>query len=597
MIKILARHALTDDCVESSEEELLLEGNWPAMQRRTGRQSFDDAIDSQYGWIDRLAMEFAQQAGERDSRSTRAVTFPYINALALRYYLVKLLRVVAYFRQVRPLNAGDFVALHLTPGDAHYADLIEQLASASGCRFRLHWHDAPVEQNQPPLRAAAWRRWAGCAVGWGKRACERRPPTGREWEPEAPDWHHDDTPRVVVCGNPSILNPVCAELVARGARVWWLHERFAARCWWRWRAAGVQQLTCDAPGSLASSFHDAGPLSQLDVDGIHLTRAVERWLVERAAEVGQIQSLWLDRVDNHFHKVRPTALIVDEDATPFKRLAVALARRYGARSAVVQHGAPCGPFGFAPLAADEIAVWGDSARRQLEAWSVPAERIRLVGWPKLRREFLEIVPSPRPPRARDKRFLLLATLPPRDERPDNVEFHLTSDSAAAMFEMVCHVLSQIESATLTVKLHPRDSRSSLSPCPLVSLSSTSTWANRSVRVVQSHDLASLVAASDCVLSCASTAGTEAALAGAPVVQLLPIGSGNILPADDWGFIGSARTAEELGPLIEQALARGWRKDPVAHERILASYGPDAAARIVDGVLNTRMLSNHFGVAA
>ena len=33
-----------------------------------------------------------------------------------------------------------------------------------------------------------------------------------------------------------------------------------------------------------------------------------------------------------------------------------IARHWGTRSTVVEHGAPCGPFGFAPLAADDICV-------------------------------------------------------------------------------------------------------------------------------------------------------------------------------------------------------------------------------------------------
>jgi hypothetical protein len=68
-------------------------------------------------------------------------------------------------------------------------------------------------------------------------------------------------------------------------------------------------------------------------------------------------------------------------------------------------------------------------------------------------------------------------------------------------------------------------------------------------------LADLVAAADCVLSCASSAGIEAARAGRPVIQLLPAGSGNILPAEWYGLRGSARSLEELRQLLSETGVR------------------------------------------
>src|SRR6185437_13496742 len=100
------------------------------------------------------------------------------------------------------------------------------------------------------------------------------------------------------------------------------------------------------------------------------------------------------------------------------------------------------------------------------------------------------------------------------------------------------------------------------------------------------NLAQLVAASDCVLSCASTAGIEAALAGAPVVQILPAGSGDILPAREWGFVGSARTADELASLVAEALDCGWQKNTSAIGHVLAEQGRRAASRVVDGLVES-----------
>jgi hypothetical protein len=560
-MKIFARHSLTADSL-GSDEELLLEGSWPSAQRRSGRWSLDETIDARFAWIDQLATEYAHQAALPGRLSPQTLNVAYINELGLRYYFVKLLRIVVFFRDVRPIEPGEPIELHVSArGDEAYADLLEALIRVRGATLNVHGHESSGSTPGTPRRSLSWRRWAARARGW-------------PFPPLVSD--EGDAPRVVLCGNPRILNPVCAELVRRGCRVWWLYERFAVRCWWRWRRAGVEQLVCDSEDSTAGSFTDAWPGSPLWFEDVELTKPVECWLGGRAQELGAQQSTLIERVETHFREVGPTALVLDEDATPLKRIAAALARRHGARSAVIQHGAPCGPFGFVPLAADQICCWGESARRQLMRWGVPDSRIRVTGWPGIRRQLLSLEPRTRRLESQAKRFLLLAGVPPRDERPDGVEFHLTTENHAAMFDMVVAVLGQIAGARLTVKLHPRAKG--------LGSALRSLAANSPVRTVQSSELTELFSETDCVLSCASTAGIEAAIAGAPVIQLLPTGSGNVLPADEWGFIGSARTAEELATLIPVALAPGWRREPEAASRILADYGRRAAARVADDLI-------------
>jgi hypothetical protein len=573
-MKIFARHRLFAESA-GSEEELLLEGSWPSQRRRVGRWSLDEAIDARFAWIDPLATVSAQQAAQGGADCRPTLNFAYINALSLRYYFVKLFRILAFFREVRALNATESIDLHLSSwNDEPYADLFQALAVARDVKLNVHRHQSPSPSPPPLRRSLSWRRWVD-------RARHRR---------LLVDDQEVGRPCVVLCGNPRVLNPVCAELVARGARVAWLYERFAVRCWWRWRRAGVEQLVCETASASPRSFSEAGVQSEMRFDDVDLSTPVERWLSQRAAELGAQQSQLIERVAAHFRQLRPTGLVLDEDATPLKRIAAVLARQMGATSAVVQHGAPCGRFGFAPLAADQICVWGESSRKQLRAWDLPSECIRVTGWPGVKQRLLTLEPSRGRAASRAKRFLLLATVPPRDQRPDGVEFHLTSKNHAAMLSMVYRVLSQIDGATLMVKPHPR-ARSGDFP-------HDDAAPTLPVRIVRSGDLALLLAECDCVLSCASTAGIEAALAGAPVIQLLPSGSGDILPAEEWGFVGSARTELELATLATKALERGWRKDPRLVARVLADHGRQAAARIVDVVIGrSNVTCGESGTAA
>src|SRR5581483_10476532 len=141
VVKIFARHSLTTQ-PPGSDEALLLEGSWPAAERRLDRFSLDEAIDARFAWIDRLATEYAQRTAQPGRFSQQTLNVAYINELSLRYYFVKLLRIVAFFCEARPIQPGDLIELHLSARrDEAYADLFEALAEARGAKLNIHWHE------------------------------------------------------------------------------------------------------------------------------------------------------------------------------------------------------------------------------------------------------------------------------------------------------------------------------------------------------------------------------------------------------------------------------------------------------------------------
>ncbi|HVW39382.1 MAG TPA: hypothetical protein VHB99_18825, partial [Pirellulales bacterium] len=375
-MEVFARYELAAERAVQTGPALLLEGAWPGQHARQEYWSLDESIDDRHRWIDRTAAELAERLGAvslarhpasmgKTEHETGEISFAYLNALALRYYFVKLLRVVAFFDQVRRPAASEIVRLHVTRGRGdEYVDLFSELAKAHGFVLELALHEAEeaVECSSEPPQA--WRRWAARAAGLL--------PTAKS---------ANSNERIVLCGNPRLLDPVCDALVARGCRVWWLYERFAVRSWLRWRRSGVGQLACEAASDRPYRYSDGGSICDLTVRGVDLAPPIERFLGRQAAKHGAAQSRLVARIDEHFRLVQPTGLVLDEDATPLKRAAVALARFHGARSLVVQHGAPCGPFGFAPQAAEKICVWGDSSKEQLLHWGAAPDRVCVTGWP------------------------------------------------------------------------------------------------------------------------------------------------------------------------------------------------------------------------
>jgi hypothetical protein len=275
------------------------------------------------------------------------------------------------------------------------------------------------------------------------------------------------------------------------------------------------------------------------------------------------------------------------------RAAVDAARHCGAESFVVQHGAPLARFGFVPPAADRLLVWGQPAKRQLERWGVEPQRIEAVGSPwhdllfrelcrwkrkGLGRLFREI-----PRRSEGPRILLLTTVPPRNDRPDVVALRHTRATYRKMLWMAVAAVADIAGAELVVKLHPRAADD-----PMVR-DALARFPRLKARIVCGR-LERCIAQADCVLSCISSAGVDATLAGVPVVQLVPAGSGDVLRSDEWGMFASARTREELERRLHEALggsdfAKGGavsaRSCPT---RVFGHLDGHAAARVVDAIL-------------
>ena len=575
-MKVIARHSLIRDGAGIDADALLLEGAWPRDARGDRRYSLDESIDARFQWIDSEAARLAQSAaGGCDVASAESIlanpghTLAFLNALKLRYWFVKMLRIVAFFECVAPLGQLGRIELYLQQGrDDDYASLLRQLCESAATPLVIRWCGHPTSETPPAAQGGPLRRWAG--------RLESR--TARERITDS-----DGRPRVVLCGNPALLDPVCRELVKRGSRVGWLYEQFAFRAFARWRPRGVRQLLCDTDGGAANRFAEMRPLAGLQSRGVDLNPATSSFLADCGRRLGARQTSLLAALEEHFSRFRPQALVLDEDATPRARAAVLMARRHGVATAVVQHGAPCVRFGFAPLAADCFFAWGETSERQLIRWGVPARRIRITGSPKHERllESFDARRSRRRRRGSAKRplILVLDNVLPRDDRPDSVCFRLTRTTHTEMLRIICATIRRVEGARLAVKLHPRS--------PNDSAWREVLWEIPHMRalLIYRGDFLHWARRADCVLSCASSAGIESAVAGIPVVQLLPAGSGNVLPAEDWGLLGTARSESELAPLLRRALSIERRAECAQLARILGSRQRPAHEQIADALLD------------
>lgn len=559
---IFAREGLVPDTLHNQEPALLLEGSWPAEQGRGPRWSLDDCIDARHAWIDAAAQELAEQAANPHAEHPDHPHLAWLHALGLRYYLVRLLRPICFFRDVLPRAAAGQLQLTAHCGrDDDYAFVLAALAEQAGGRLSIAWQTPPRKDRRAAAPRCALPSLRGFLAA-AHRLCQPRGSGSR-------------TTRVLLCGSPRVFDPLCEDLLQRHTPLWWLHERFPYRCWWRWRARGIVHLACTMPGarrSAAAWQFERRCAQRISFAGIDLTPPVEGWLAARAAQYGPWLQCLLANARLHLHRVRPHLVLLDEDATPFKRGVVALARRMGAATAVIQHGAECVRFGFVPLAADSFIAWSAASRDQLVQWGAPADRVLLAESP-LRGRAAALPGWPgTPPRDQPPRVLLLATVPPAAERPDSVALHLTPATFQGMLRELCLALERCApGCTLIVKPHPRTRDAAALKAALAAARCCVQWTT-------ARTLAQALRGCHLIVSMYSTAGLEAAAAGWPVVQLLPDGSSDILPPSSWGLLGSARSAAELEPLLRGAL-HGQRLPPPP--AWAAAHAPPLAARILE----------------
>jgi hypothetical protein len=575
-MRVFARHSLVPDNLPPDVPALLLEGDWPAHDRPNHqpvaqRWSLDREIDARHAWIDRGASELAERLADdpayrlAGAESRPEASLAWINALALRYYVVKLLRIVAMFESPA-LSRTESLCLSWQPGvDEEYRCLIGQIAASRGWDLRYEERLSAPRTAQPAAGTTMLllRRLAG--------ALNRRGDAVLDWlgARHAAVARKQSGP-ILLCGNPRVLAPVCRELCNREMPVVWLYQRFAFGNWLAWRRRGVRQWVCELSDRQTSVLTDK-LRRKLLVRGVDLAPAVEVWLDRIAGQRATTQQQLWDNIERCFDPLRPAALVVDEDATPLKRMAIAVARHNGAASLVVQHGAPRVRFGFAPLAADRFLAWGEASRRQLTGWGVAAEQIIITGSP---RHWPKIEPCPK-----RRSILLMATTPPRDARPDAVEYHLTRQTHDDLIHLACAAVARLGEFELAIKLHPRMTDRSL----LEAMARSHPGLR--YRIVEQGSWESHLAEAACVLNCGSSAGIEAACYGWPVIELLPAGSIELTPADRWGMLGAASTAEQLDRLLKQALGQqqARRGTPRVGE-VFAAFGDAAARQIADAIV-------------
>ena len=273
-------------------------------------------------------------------------------------------------------------------------------------------------------------------------------------------------------------------------------------------------------------------------------------------------------------RTRPKAIICEFDRHRRTAPWMLAAKRIGIPTYTLQHGMINLAYGYLPLVADKILVWGKDSDRTLRGFGLPNARVEVVGHPGL---YHEPLPDARQVCAElnldpEKPVVLLATSP------------LPNNDRHALTQGFCDAMKVLPAYQAVVRLHPSETlshyealmRQNRHVCFLDNRRITNLQALSLVSVVVGHNtgfgLETLLYSKpliifDCLEEPLLGAGHVANKAGCPV----------------------AKTSLQLGELVaglvtdKQVRARHLEHAANYIDSVFHAYGAQAAQRVVDAI--------------
>gem|GEM_PF-3717279 len=212
-------------------------------------------------------------------------------------------------------------------------------------------------------------------------------------------------------------------------------------------------------------------------------------------------------LERAFEKLSPDTVVMASDAHRISRMAAIIAGKMGISTTVIQHGAPIWKYGYVPVYADRMAVWGEESREWFEKHGVPGGKLVVTGCPRYDNlGFAELENAPTRP------ALYLMTNP-IDKELNRKILETFAGLPAKGFREVA------------VKVHPSEKDLSLYE---------ETLKGTSIRVIRDTSIKELVRPCDIIVVGNSTAGIDALAAGCVLVNLELEGFPNSIPYEKYG---------------------------------------------------------------
>ncbi|MGE3804471.1 MAG: hypothetical protein AB7K24_07345 [Gemmataceae bacterium] len=260
------------------------------------------------------------------------------------------------------------------------------------------------------------------------------------------------------------------------------------------------------------------------------------------------------RVEEEFRDVRPDLVLTHADNHPPPQIYVSHARRLGIRTVMLQHGLDCEQFCLSEAFADVLLTWGPARQRRYCAEaSVDPARVHVIGNP----EWDERRPDQQIGRGGQR---WLWTTRPHVARKCYVPSDTPQDGIEVLGGLLCALREQPH-ANLVIKPHPFDY---LLPYQDL-LATVDEPLRQRVRIITDRTVLALLAECDLLISEDSSALLEGAIAGKPMVYVLPRRRPGTFPELSRGGALTCTHPDQLPGLLSQARCL----DSVARGRLTA----------------------------
>jgi len=329
----------------------------------------DEGFDVLTEKAERWARNWFNEAGICADLCYQGVNLGSLFVHSLTYYFVAILH--ALYLQETLLKKYPTSEIELYDDGGPWGNVARLLAGENNINVRIF--SKPLSEKEVGAKPGA-KRFFKAAFRWAGRLAAKRPAKGGVLYSCALKFAEPLLRRTK--GNYYLRDEFSLRAFLLGMRCSFLHlvpESFA----------GSHQ----SPG--ADSFDLSGTFKKIDLFFAksdffnHSSHAL--WPVVRGRFETMIKNefpaalRWIDCFLLILRRAEPRALVVDEDVHPFNKALVSCARDLGIKTYTMVHGVPFENIESLPLISDRVLAWGPSTKRRLAAWGVSEDKILEVG--------------------------------------------------------------------------------------------------------------------------------------------------------------------------------------------------------------------------
>lgn len=189
------------------------------------------------------------------------------------------------------------------------------------------------------------------------------------------------------------------------------------------------------------------------------------------------------------------AIVLNTDIHKVSRLFVLAGKKQKIKTIVLQHGATVLEFGYLPVYADHMCVWGELSKKWFVERGVPESKLLVTGTPKM--DFVQKYDISKSRISDIKKILVIMN--PIGKK--NMMFFL---------ETISNAISELGDVEITIKLHP--SADDYSDLP-------EKFFMRKVNICKFENIHELLYQTDVVITTTSTVGSESIAFYKPLIQI------------------------------------------------------------------------------